>query len=453
MGQIESLAAWRAWQPDTARWREEFLARAGRGGWWYVALACIRLAADMPVPLALSIAVIAALALLAVLRWRARRIDAARWVVHAANAQALLFGGWAAWQIFSVPAPAPTAISLLFLAATAAAGAAALAIPPGRLGIWLACLLGLPFGAVLSGATGSHMVLAASIVAFAIYLLVLGRTTRDQLRRTWFAEDRLAQAGERKRELISHLSHDIKTPLSAVVGYLDLSLGSGGSAPDPLVRVARAQVVNSIELLHHLLHIAKTDVRHEESEMREFAPAPLFRTTCELYRGRLQQENRILEVECAVAEDFRCVGFELAMYRALCNCLSNAIRHVRTGTVHARLRTREMSLRRYMLEIDIEDAGPGLRDDVQAALDAVERGETTPRITSTADGDGLGLIGTAQGMRAIGGTLRSGTPPEGPHRMRLRLPMNPIGRETDATAQQGVPTVAPRDTRTPEPQA
>lgn len=227
---------------------------------------------------------------------------------------------------------------------------------------------------------------------------------------------RLQQLEAQKAQFLRHVSHELKTPLTALrEGSELLAEGTAGALLPRQQEIVGIVRDNSI----HLQYLIEDLLRHGEAEFRStrvehtafFMPALLEQLAA---RHRIALEARqlklISEVQVATV-----VSDPERIRVVLDNLLSNAIKHAPAGsevTVSAQMDNTALLLR-------VQDAGPGvLAADRERIFEPFYRGATPAgsKVKST----GLGLSICRDHVHALGGSIVVG---EGQGDFCIRLPM------------------------------
>ena len=214
-------------------------------------------------------------------------------------------------------------------------------------------------------------------------------------------QEMLARRDEARTEWIAGVSHDIRTPLSLIVGYAD-KLSQDMSLDEENRRTAEKmkrqsliirQLIADLNLTSKLLYQAQPLKRKDCSAaavLRECA-ADFYNGETELSSGGGGAADFVIEIIVGKeAESVRITADEGLLKRALRNLIGNSIRHNEEGcqvTVSMRADQSEVSWR-------IEDTGKGIPETVVRNLD---RTESTVHI--------MGLRLVAQIAKAHGGKL------------------------------------------------
>lgn len=219
----------------------------------------------------------------------------------------------------------------------------------------------------------------------------LARLSRrfDALRIT--IQDRLEETGkvdQLRNELFAHLSHDLRTPLATLRGYLEtLALGDAALSPEQraeYLSIALRHSERLTRLVNELLELSKLDSQVIAPNLERIPMAELVQDNVQRFKLRAQAKEIRLRAEIdprlpAVLADVS------LMERALENLIENAIRHTDpNGYVTVGLQQADSRLR-----LTVADTGRGIRpDDLPFIFDRFYRGQHPQDGTA---GAGLGL--------------------------------------------------------------
>ncbi len=157
----------------------------------------------------------------------------------------------------------------------------------------------------------------------------------DRLSRT-FADmtDRITKFDLLRRELIANVSHDLRTPLASLQGYLDtLLLKEGQLTADEqrrFIEIASKHSERLGKLVDELFELAKLDSQVTPIKVESFSIAELVQDVVQKFQLRAQQNG--IALEAGVRPDLPLVRGDIAlMERVLENLIENAIRHTPAG--------------------------------------------------------------------------------------------------------------------------
>jgi two-component system sensor histidine kinase KdpD len=221
-------------------------------------------------------------------------------------------------------------------------------------------------------------------------------------------------ASERLRaSILSSLSHDLRTPLTALVGLAD-TLTLPADMPEQHRETARAlrdQALRLSGMVTNLLDLARLSAGGVK-------PRKDWHSLEEVVGSAIQWLGTALDrhpVRTELPADLPLLEFDpVLLERVLANLLDNALKYSPPGrpiTIAARLVDK-------MAELEVRDGGPGFPPHV-ALAEAFSRGEAE----SAQPGVGLGLAICKVIVEAHGGALILDNPQEGGARARLTLPL------------------------------
>ena len=237
------------------------------------------------------------------------------------------------------------------------------------------------------------------------------------------ARSRAEAAARARKEVLSMLSHDLRTPLGASMGYAELlEMGVHGPMTDEQLDVIRRMQGTQNRLLR-LIEDLMEFARSETGEIELTPTRGTLGKLVELVRSVLEPEARQLGVELVIEVDDPDVPISIDFERlsqALTNVCSNGLRFSPQGsTVSLALKKAEGEL-----VVEIHDDGPVVAaehiDDMFSTF--WTRGQT--------GGLGLGLSIASRFIRAHGGELTVDNDGDQPGAtFRLRVPELKGGRE------------------------
>jgi two-component system sensor histidine kinase KdpD len=216
-----------------------------------------------------------------------------------------------------------------------------------------------------------------------------------------------------RHSLLAAISHDLRTPLSALVGMAEslATTALPGAERETAHRIKDAALrMNS--LVSNMLDMARLQSGPVQLN-RQWQPLEeVVGTALKAMRSVL--ENR--RVKVALADDLPLVDIDAVLFeRVLCNLLENAAKYTPPGSP---IEIAAQGVGEHVV-ITVDDAGPGLpKGRERAIFDMFERG----RKESPTPGVGLGLAICRAIVEAHGGRIRGETRPEGGARFTIDLP-------------------------------
>lgn len=274
----------------------------------------------------------------------------------------------------------------------------------------------------------SHLIGKIAITALLVAIVFLFFIWRDISRSQYYrrqlekakkyAEDLLHS----REKLMLTISHDIRAPLSSIIGYIELLENLGPKERE------RYYLENMNGSADHILALVNDllDFHRLESNQMEIHPVPFFVPTLfgEIYNSfRPIAENKGLQFVLNLKDEdtsLQYMGDTIRIRQITSNLLSNAIKFTREGRVVLLVSVQHKTNTSAVLSFSVVDAGPGI------PLAEQERvfGEFT-RLTSTegVEGFGLGLSITRKLTERMGGTLSLQSVPGKGSTFQVQLPV------------------------------
>lgn len=215
-------------------------------------------------------------------------------------------------------------------------------------------------------------------------------------RRRIRAEYRRSQIASKK--MLSNISHDIKTPMTVILGYLEI-MRLGGPDDGKMLGKVEEKAQGVMGLIDQFFTLAKLEAGDTDIEISKV-------DICEICRESVLDHYEILtqkgfEVEVDIPEKPVFIwGDRRSLQRILSNLISNAIRYgADGGYIGLSLRAEERSV-----YIDVTDRGKGI--DRAFAQNVFERLFTMEDSRNRAiQGNGLGLTIARDLAHRLGGEI------------------------------------------------
>ncbi len=296
---------------------------------------------------------------------------------------------------------------LLLMFGTVLLGTAASALGAG----WLASSAVAPVEeitaqaeAVQPGAVGQQITAHADALEFAGLVRVLNRTL-----------DRLEHAFESQRRLIADTGHDLRTPLTAMRGWLEVALRGERRAEE-----YRATLTNVLEEVDYLTAISESLILVARLEAGTLTPERRKVDIGNLVEGATRHacarsEGRDIRYAGPDGETTASIDSQMVTV-AVSHLLDNAIKHTPTGT---RIRV-TVAADADQVRITVDDSGAGIAPDLLPHL--FQHFYRADVARSRSGATGLGLTVVAAIVAAHRGTVRADTSPLGGLRVIVALP-------------------------------
>ena len=212
-----------------------------------------------------------------------------------------------------------------------------------------------------------------------------------------------------RRDLIAAVSHDLRTPLAAVLALIE-AVADGVVDPETetrYLRSSRGELVNLGRLVDDLFELVQIDAGVLRVDLERASLRDLISDTLASFRP--QAEGRGVRLVGEVSTDVDPVLMDLPrMQRVLHNLLSNALRHTPSGgTIFLRAEPRAEP-GGEMVQVEVTDTGEGIEpEDLSHIFERSFRGEGSRARSGIEDAPraGLGLAISRGLVEAHGGAI------------------------------------------------
>ena len=195
-----------------------------------------------------------------------------------------------------------------------------------------------------------------------------------------------------RRELVSNISHDLRTPLTAMQGYIETLIikRDSMSAEDRerYLRIAQKHTVRLGTLIGDLFELSKLDAASVTPSVESFSLPELVQDIAQEFQIESERKNIALQVEVdnAAQDTMGDIGL---IQRVLENLVRNAIQFTPEGGEV----TISIAERRDSFAISVSDSGPGIaEEDVPRIFDRFYRARDGEEARSDSSGLGLAIV-------------------------------------------------------------
>lgn len=252
--------------------------------------------------------------------------------------------------------------------------------------------------------------------ALAAHNRLLAAATDELEQRRREAESAL----EARTSMIASLSHELRTPMTAILGYADLI------CEDESVRDSRdhASVIRRagehlLGLLDAVLDLSRLEAGRLELERIAFSPLELAEDVVRLFAVRAAERGVELRAEASFPFPAEVRSDPLRTRQILANLVSNALKFTEEGAVVVRARFDE---REGAMEFEVADTGEGMSEAQLRRLFA-PYAQAEVSTARRRGGSGLGLYLSRQLAERMGGTVSARSEPGVGSVFALRLPV------------------------------
>jgi signal transduction histidine kinase len=220
----------------------------------------------------------------------------------------------------------------------------------------------------------------------------LAKAFNDMAERVEANLEAITRSDNLRRELVANVSHDLRSPLASVQGYLetvlmkDALLTRGERAR--FLEIIHANVLRLSTLVNELFELSRLEARQIQPQQEPFALSELVQDV--IVKFQPQALERHITLSSSFPHDLPFVAGDIAMIeRVLSNLIDNALRYTpRQGTVRVMLEPGDGTV-----TVRVADTGYGIpAEDLPHVFDRFYRVDKSRSRDSGGSGIGLAIV-------------------------------------------------------------
>ncbi|MGA2797030.1 MAG: CHASE domain-containing protein [Thermoguttaceae bacterium] len=221
------------------------------------------------------------------------------------------------------------------------------------------------------------------------------------------ARQQAEEANKAKSQFLARMSHEMRTPMAAILGYNDLLMDPklDAGARNNYLMVVRRNGEKLLLLINDILDLSKIEAGKVTLNVQRCNLVSLLADAAGMMRPRAEMRGDMLSVEymSELPETILTDGNKLR--QALLNLVGNAIKFTENGQVRVKVHfLRQWRDNQTAVKIDIADTGIGIAEEVLPQLfQAFNQGD--PATSQKYGGTGLGLAVSKHIVELLGGEL------------------------------------------------
>ena len=220
------------------------------------------------------------------------------------------------------------------------------------------------------------------------------------------AKEAAEAASQAKTEFLENMRHDIRTPVSGIVGCAQI-IQSQANNPDKVSEYA-GDLVRSSEALLDFLNKVLEGLKVATGEMpllkKKFDLRKNVQDIIDLNKSLAAKKNLQLSVDYDEKIPSYLIGDPVRLQRIVLELMTNALNFTQQGRVHIAVKLKKQEAQRVVVEVSVTDTGIGIPKDKQEAIFA-RFTRLTPSCQGIYKGLGLGLSIVKQFVDDLGGEI------------------------------------------------
>jgi signal transduction histidine kinase len=213
-------------------------------------------------------------------------------------------------------------------------------------------------------------------------------------------------AAEERSKFFARMSHEMRTPLNAVIGLSELSLEETGISEE--VRENIEKINNSgsslLALVNDILDISKIESYKFKIVPVEFDTSSMISDA--VFQNIIRKGEKPIEFVLNIDENLpvRLIGDDQRIKQILNNLLTNAFKYTMAGTVEFNVRCIPLEDDRTLLKVFVRDTGIGIKSENMGYLFS-DYSQMDVKANRKIEGTGLGLSITKMITEMMDGTI------------------------------------------------
>lgn len=144
--------------------------------------------------------------------------------------------------------------------------------------------------------------------------------------------DKLAERNFEQIELVASIAHDLRSPMTSVIGFVDGIL-NGAVKPDDrekYLKIIRSECLRLSELVSQLLDVSRIQSGDRKFNCEPFDICEKARVTLISFERRIEEKHLAVEFACE-HDNIMALGDSDAIHQVLYNVCDNAVKYARDG--------------------------------------------------------------------------------------------------------------------------
>ena len=215
-------------------------------------------------------------------------------------------------------------------------------------------------------------------------------------------------ANKAKTDFLSNMSHDIRTPMNAIIGMTSLIRHDAGNKAKVIEYADKIDISSQhlLGIINNVLDMSKIEAGKTVFKYTDFSILDFITELNTIFHSQIDEKNQTLTI---IKENIRhewVNGDQVHLMQIFSNLVSNAVKYTQEGgKIHFLVEECETKSSVYAkYRFLVSDNGMGMSADFKDTIfDAFTRAESS--MTNKIQGTGLGMAITKNLVEAMGGTI------------------------------------------------
>jgi len=265
----------------------------------------------------------------------------------------------------------------------------------------------LALGAIFIQWINHSILLISSVASFFMLYLYFTMENPDLKIIDELAKDKeeIEEASKAKTDFLSNVSHDIRTPMNAIIGFSESLL------IEDLTDFQKKEVENIYEaattllgIINNILDVSRIESGKEEKQEKKYELKKIIMQLTSVITAKIDANKIrfVINIDKNVPEFF--IGDELKIYQILMNLLSNAVKYTDSGEIRFNISSENLA-DHAKIRFEVSDTGIGIKESDFNRLFVKFSRIHNQENYKTIEGTGLGLVITKKLVELLGGNI------------------------------------------------
>ena len=244
------------------------------------------------------------------------------------------------------------------------------------------------------------------------------------------AQQQTEEIMESRHKLLLSVSHDIKAPLSSILGYIELMQMEKPSQNDmQRLNSMKFSSEHILSLLSNLLDFSSLDQGKQHVSRAVFSASELSDQLADMFKPIAENKQLKFYYHKNISNDLYVNSDALKIRQVVSNIISNAIKYTIEGEIHY-----GVYLINNKLIFNVIDQGIGIPSDkIEEMFKPFSKADNNPGL---AEGNGFGLYVVKGLLELLGGTINVMSELEKGSHFEIRIPVKVVEKQQEEAKEQ-----------------